>query len=384
MSAMTPPPMNSPTPEERDAIYRTDFCAFFQAAVAEVEPAVIFEPTWHLEAIATLLENSVGKRTRAYINAPPRSYKSFMVSVCWVAWILGHVPTHKFICASYSRDLADHLGAQCRRLMQSGLYRRLFATRLTKITDGKLVTTEGGYRLATSVGATLTGYGADTIIVDDPLNANATDSPLALNNFKAWFTGTLLSRLNNKAGGAIFVVAQRLHQDDLTGMLIEHEWDGLVLPAIAPHDTIIKLGKQNHLWKAGEPLQAREPLHVLDEQKRQMTASAFAAQYLQDPMPEAGNMLAPGLLMEYDQPPVRQPEDEIVLSIDTALAASATSDYSVCLVFLVRKRNQYYLIDVWRNKVNAIGLEDVITRLSVRYKPSQRYLKFSAASSHLN
>jgi hypothetical protein len=85
MSSVTPPAMNSPTPEERDAIYRTDFCAFFQAAVAEVEPAVIFEPTWHLEAIATLLKNSVGKRTRAYINAPPRSYKSFMVSVCWVA-----------------------------------------------------------------------------------------------------------------------------------------------------------------------------------------------------------------------------------------------------------------------------------------------------------
>lgn len=201
--------------------------------------------------IATLLEDSVGNRTRAFINAPPRSYKSIMLSVAWPAFVLGHQPTHKFICASYSRDLADHLGAQCRRLMQSEFYQRLFPTRLTKITDGELVTTAGGYRLATSVGATLTGFGADTIIVDDPLNANDAYSALTRNHLKTWFTGTLLSRLNNKAGGTIFVVSQRLHQDDLTGMLIEHGWDRLILPAIAPRDTVIKLGKRTHLWKSG-------------------------------------------------------------------------------------------------------------------------------------
>jgi predicted phage terminase large subunit-like protein len=135
--------------------------------------------------------------------------------------------------------------------------------------------------------------------------------------------------------------------------------------------------------ESGEPLQAREPLHVLDEQKRQMMAAAFAPQYLQDPAPETGNMLEPGWLKEYDQPPVRQPEDEIVLSIDTALTANAASDYSTCLVFLVRNRNQYYLIDVWRDQVKFVALQDAIMRLAVQYKPNTILIEEHAAGCPL-
>ena len=283
--------MKQLTPAERDAIYRSDFLAFAQAAFFELEPDNIFEPSWHHEAIAQLLVESKGKKTRKYINAPPRSLKSFLVSVAWVAFKLGHEPTHKFICASYSRDLASHLAAQCRKLMESEMYRRVFATRLVKITDDELVTTKGGFRITSSVGATLTGLGADTLIVDDPLRADEAYSETARNNANTWFTGTLMSRLNDKRAGAIFVVTQRLHQEDLTGILIEKGWDGLVLPAIAPRDTVIQIGSWRHVWQEGEPLQAREPVDLLMDQKRQIGAVAFAAQYLQDPMPEAGNLL---------------------------------------------------------------------------------------------
>jgi hypothetical protein len=283
--------------------------------MAELEPANPFQWSWHHEAIAVVLENATGKKTRSFINAPPRSAKSSMVSVIWIAFLLGHEPAHKFICASYSRDLAEHLGAQCRRLMQSKFYQRLFPnTRLSKATEAELVTTAGGYRIATSVGATLTGFGADTLVVDDPLKADEAYSEVARNHLKTWFNDTLFSRLNNKAGGAIIVVCQRLHEDDLPGMLIEKGWDGLVLPAIAPRDTVIRLKNRIHPWRQGQPLQPREPLHVLEELKRQIGEPAFAAQYLQDPMPETGNMLNPAWLKQYDHPPVPEPGDEIVFS----------------------------------------------------------------------
>src|SRR5215475_10850987 len=132
------------TPSERDAIYRTDFLAFAEAAHNVLEPNNTFEPNWHHEAIAQALVDSIGKKTRKYINAPPRSLKSFLVSIAWVAFRLGHEPTHKFICASYSRDLAIHLAAQCRKLMQSDFYCKLFATRLSKEAEDELVTTKGG------------------------------------------------------------------------------------------------------------------------------------------------------------------------------------------------------------------------------------------------
>ena len=279
------------TPAERDAIFRSNFPAFLQASFHALEPNKKFEPNWHQEAISELLVQSQGKQTRAFISAPPRSLKSFQVSVAWAAFKLGHDPTHKFICASYSRDLANHLGAQCRKLMQSDLYYRLFRTRLQKITEDELVTAEGGFRLSASVGSTLTGLGGDTLIVDDPLNASDAYSEAQRKTVNTWFTDTLSSRSNDKRTAAIFVVGQRLHQDDLIGTLIAKGWSGLVFPAIAPSDTSIEVGRFKHLWPEGKPLQPRESLELLADLKRQLSPAAFAAQYMQDPVPEAGNLL---------------------------------------------------------------------------------------------
>jgi predicted phage terminase large subunit-like protein len=371
------------TPAQRDAIYRSDFLAFAQAAFNVLEPAQRFEPSWHHEAIARCLLDSNGKKTRKYINAPPRSLKSFLLSTAWVAFKLGHEPTHRFICASYSHDLANYLGAQCRKLMQSDLYRRLFATRFSRITDGGLVTTAGGFRIATSVGATLTGLGGDTLIVDDPLNANEAYSEPSRRNANTWFTGTLMSRPNDKRAGAIFVVSQRLHQEDLTGVLIDKGWEGLVLPAYAPRDTVIQIGNWNYFWNEGEPLQAREPLEVIEDQQRQLMSAEFAAQYMQDPVPEAGNMLKAAWLKWCELRPVRQPSDVIVQTWDTAVKVTSTSDYSVCLTFLVRNNNEYFLLEVWRKKVEFPELCTAVLSEAQRHKPNAILVEDHASGSPL-
>jgi predicted phage terminase large subunit-like protein len=371
------------TPAERDAILRQDFVAFMQKGFHVLEPDKSFEPSWHHEAVAQVLLDSIGTKTRKFINAPPRSLKSLLVSVFWVAFKLGHEPTHKFICASYSRDLANHLGAQCRKLMESDFYCGLFTTRLSKVTEEELVTTKSGFRVATSVGATLTGLGGDTLIVDDPLNANEAYSEASRKNANTWFRSTLMSRLNDKRSGAIFVVSQRLHQDDLTGVLIEMGWDGLVLPAVAPRDTVFQLGKRRRLWKEGEPLQKREPPDVLEDHKRQVSPATFQAQYMQEPVPEAGNMLLREWLRWHDAVLVRQPGDQIVLSLDTAVKVTATSNYSVCLVFVVRNNNEYYLIDVWRMKVEFPELCKEVAALAAKYKPNAILIEDQASGSPL-
>ena len=375
--------MSQVTPRERDAIYRSDFLAFAQASFALLNPQREFEPNWHHEAIAQTLLLSNGQKTRKYINAPPRSLKSFLMSIAWPAFKLGHDPTHKFLCASYSLDLACSLGGQCRKLMQSDWYCGLFDTRLSKVTDHELVTCKGGSRIATSVGATLTGLGGDTLIVDDPLNANEAYSEISRKAANKWFFGTLMLRLNDKKAGAIFVVCQRLHQDDLTGLLIEKGWDGLVLPAIAPRDTTLQVGNWKHFWKEGEPLQAREPLEVIEDLKRQITAAVFAAHYMQDPAPEAGTLLKRGWLKWYDVRPVRQSGDQILQSWDTAIKVKPTNDYSVCLTFLVRNNNEYYLLDVWRDKVEFPELCTAVARKAQEYKPNAILIEDQASGSPL-
>ena len=192
-----------------------------------------------------------------------------------------------------------------------------------------------------------------------------------------------MSRPNDKRAGAIFVVTQRLHQEDLTGILIENGWDGLVLPTIAPHDTVIKIGDWRHVWQAGEPLQAREPLDLLMDQKRQIGAVAFAAQYLQNPLPESGNLLKLTWLKRCELPPVRQSGDQIVQSWDTAVKVTAKSNYSVCLTLLVRNNNEYYLIDVWRRKVEFPELCLAVASLAKKYTPNAILIEDQTSGSPL-
>jgi hypothetical protein len=140
-----------------------------------------------------------GEISRLLINQPPRSLKSICVSVAYVAWLLGHDPTRRIIVVSYSNEFAGELHRQFRMIIDAPWYRALFpAMRPARDSGSELVTTAGGGRYATSIGGTLTGRGADLIIVDDPLKAEEAISEPARKRAIDWFGGTLVSRLNDK------------------------------------------------------------------------------------------------------------------------------------------------------------------------------------------
>jgi predicted phage terminase large subunit-like protein len=347
--------MNAPSNEIRRAIYHSDLHAFALKSFEVLNPGSAIDNNWHLEAISLALERVMARQeTRLIINAPPRSLKSFFASVVLPAYGLGCDPARKYICASYSQDLASKLSLDCRRLMESDFYRDLFPNvNLEKSTETELQTQLGGFRYATSVGGTLTGRGADDLIIDDPLNASEAFSEANRKRVNEWFSRSLVSRLDRKLDGTITVIAQRLHPEDLSGHLLEQGgWGLLTLPAIAPVDVRFQLRRTAFDWKAGEPLQKiREPLSVLERLKVELGSAMFSAQYLQEPVPEGGNMLKPEWLREYDIQPVRRNGDRIVQSWDTAMKVSETSNYSACFTFLVRNSNEYYLLDVLRKKL---------------------------------
>ena len=85
---------------------------------------------WHIEIIAAkLMAVRAGKIRRLIINMPPRYLKSLLASVAFPAWCLGHEPGLQILCAGYAQDLADELSRDCRLIMASGWYRRIFPTR---------------------------------------------------------------------------------------------------------------------------------------------------------------------------------------------------------------------------------------------------------------
>jgi hypothetical protein len=204
---------------EYQALLRCDFGAFVERAFYELNPGTPYQHNWHIEVIAQALEQCrTGKLRRLIINVPPRSLKSHMASISFVAWLLGHNPAAQVICASYAQDLADKLAGDCRALMMAACYRDLFprtqlAKRRSAIAD--FVTTKKGFRLSTSVGGVLTGRGADFIVIDDPLKPEEALSETQRTNVNNWQDHTVISRLNDKQSGCIIIIMQRLHEDDL-------------------------------------------------------------------------------------------------------------------------------------------------------------------------
>jgi predicted phage terminase large subunit-like protein len=337
------------------AILRTNFASFVWKCFNTIAPGTGFRPNWHIGAIVYQLARvQSGEVKRLLINLPPRSLKSISVSVAYVAWLLGHNPSLRFMVASYSNELAAALHLQFRMVIDSDWYKQLFPMmRLAKDTDTEAVTTAGGGRLATSVGGSLTGRGGDMIIVDDPLKAEDAQSELARSRVLEWFRGTLLSRLNDKEHGQVIVLMQRLHQDDLSGHLLETgQWTQLILPAIATVDTIIRIGPQKVIARrAGEVLHPeRESRETFENVKSEIGSQRFSAQYQQQPVPQTGNYIKSEWLKYYEHLPIKKPGDRIVQSWDTAYMPGESNDFSVCTTWL-KQGADFYLLDAFRDRL---------------------------------
>src|SRR6266699_5865776 len=151
------------------AVLRTDLRSFVWKSFLTISPGTPYLPSWHIDAIVyQLMRVQAGEISRLLINQPPRSLKSICVSVAYVAWLLGHDPRRRIIVVSYSNELAAELHRQFRMVIVSEWYKQVFPMmRLAKDAGLEAVTTVGGGRYATSVEGTLTGRGANLIIIDD-------------------------------------------------------------------------------------------------------------------------------------------------------------------------------------------------------------------------
>lgn len=356
------------------AVLGTDLYSFAQASFPIVSGGGCLLPNWHLEAITYELSRVMkGDTKRLIITVPPRSLKSICASVCLPAFALGHDPSRRIICVSYSDGLARKHANDCRALMRSDLYRGIFPrTRISpaKDTETEVMTTARGSRLATSVGGTLTGRGGDFLIIDDPLKPQDAQSESARESLKQWYSNTLLSRLDDKVEGSIIVVMQRLHPDDLVGHLLEQGgWRQLNLPAIAEEEIVIALSpNRRHQRHIGDLLHpAREPQEALAELKSSMGSMEFAAQYQQAPVPLGGNLIRWSWFKFYDQPPVPERTDKLIVSWDTAMSSSQLADYSACVVLLVRKET-IYVLDVMRARLEYPDLKRAVLESHQRWR----------------
>ncbi len=377
---------------EYNYVLRQDLSTFTERAFYELNPQTVFLNGQHIDLLASKLESCrQGKIRRLIVNLPPRSLKSHAVSVAFPAWLLGHDPSKQIICASYGQDLADKHARDCRTIMASTFYRRLFPhthLSLEKQSVNEFMTTAQGFRMATSVGGVLTGRGADVIVLDDPLKPDEALSETRRSAVNDWYDNTLLTRLNNKETGVIIIVMQRLHQDDLVGHVMAQEnWEVLSFPAIAEEDEIhvieSALGRWSWQRKIGQALQPeRESLPTLANIRQTIGEYNFASQYQQNPMPVGGAIVKTEWLRYYEPSDLPPSFICVLQSWDTANKSGELNDFSVCTTWGAIGEN-YYLLDVFRRRLNYPDLKRAVLEQARQYHADIVLIEDKASGTQL-
>lgn len=364
--------------------------AYIQKVFNTLSPTTNYLHNWHIDAIADYLvacqEGQVGK---LIINMPPRFMKSIAVSIAWTTYLLGHKPSAQVICGSYASSLAETLSVQSRNIMNEDWYQKVFPN--TRIAQGEnkkmwFTTTERGHRYATSVGATVTGFGGDYLILDDPLKPDEAASDTMRQKCNDWISQTFLSRANNPKDNCLVLVMQRLHEDDPSGALLGMqdqlgEFEHLILPSEFEKKTTIITPKHTYIKADGDLLHAeRFGEKEIQEKKILMGAYAYAGQYLQRPAPIGGGIIKRSWFKPFDVRPFKF--NFIVHSWDTANKANAGSDFSVCTVWGIND-DGYYLIDVWRGQVEYPELKQKAVFMSSRDNPDFILIEDKASGQSL-
>jgi predicted phage terminase large subunit-like protein len=352
-----------------DAATRNDFMCFLWMVYQTIDPAADYKPNWHYEAFFEIAQDLINRKAgKKAICAPPRSGKSIFF-VALAAWIMGHDPTRKIICISYSKELAAKFSNDFRRVVKSDWYRRAFPHTVVadwKDTEAETHFTAGGFRLGTSIGGQATGRGGDHVLFDDPIKLQDAH----YDTRREWVNRNLLnacvSRLNDRLRGSVLGCMQRVHFLDVVGVL-PPDYEIHNFPAIAMEDERISLGGgRYHRRKTGEALHPeREPVSLLLQIKEDIGDEEYQSQWQQMPVPPGGLLVKREWIYYYDDLP---PGGYYFHSWDTAGKTGPRNSYSVCTVWY-RKGSIRYLVDVIRGRFDFPTLRDTAIELVKRYKP---------------
>lgn len=272
---------------------------FIREAWHVLEPTNPYIHGWHIDAVAEHLEAVTrGEITRLLINIPPGTMKSLMVGVLWPAWEWGPMgmASMRYLGSSYSEDYAKRDNRRMRDLVTSEWYQTHWgeSVELTRSGEMEFTNTATGFRKGVPV-VRLTGGRGDRVILDDPHSTEGAESEAERNTAARIFTESVPTRLNSPEKSAIIVMMQRLHELDVSGIILSKSlgYEHLMLPMEFEPERkcTTSIGFTDPRTYAGEPLfPERFPPEVIDRDKRVMGSYATAGQFQQRPAPREGGL----------------------------------------------------------------------------------------------
>ena len=327
-----------------------------------------------------------GKCKRLIINMPPRHTKSEFASYLLPAWFLGKFPGKKIIQCSNTAELAVGFGRKVRNLVGSEQYARIFpnvSLRSDSKAAGRWSTNSDGEYFAIGVGGTVTGKGADLLIIDDPHSeqeaAIANTNPEVYDKVYEWYGSGPRQRL--QPGGSIIVVMTRWSKRDLTGKILKSSierdgdtWEIIDFPAILPSGKAL----WPQFWK----------LEELQALKEELPVSKWNAQYQQQPTSEEGALVKREWWQEWtlEKPPMCE---YIIQSWDTAYTKNERSDYSACTTWGVFYKDEdemqpnIILLDAFKERLEFPELKERALQYYKEWEPDVFIVEAKAAGSPL-
>jgi predicted phage terminase large subunit-like protein len=355
--------------ELKKSIYRESYYSFYTDAFAQLHKGQMYDENWHAEYLASILEAEFwrikGEKPREkdiIINVPFRSSKSMLVTVIFPVWCWSIDPAFKFICVSYSSDLALEHAQLSKDLLRSEWFKRYYGDKVKIRPDANskefYKNFHDGYRKSVGTGGQITGSGADIIIIDDPQNPKLASSEAERQNTIHFHDHTLFSRLNQPDIGVRMLVMQRLHERDLTGHLIDEDegrpedYQHICIPGeydeslIKPPELRKYYSEEGLFWKT------RFNWNTLNAYKKALGELQYAGQINQTPAPPEGSIwkkdwfeiLSPNDITRHEW---KEPTHFI---LDTAYTAKQSEDPSGILCYFMRDGIMYIvnIAEVWK------------------------------------
>ena len=349
-----------------------------------------YQPAKHHKLLAKKLQEvASGTCKRLMVFMPPRHGKSMLASEFFPAWYLGVHPDQQLIAATYAQGLADDFGRKVRNLVTSDQHRYMFPD--FKLSDdsqaaNRFHTEQRGAYFAVGAGGPITGRGANLLLIDDPIKGrDDAESDTMRTRLKDWYTSVARTRL--MPGGAIVVIQTRWHEDDLSGWLLkdhQHEgWEVLNLPALCEKPD--ELGRVE-----GEPLWPEAyPAEELDTIRKSVGSRDWNALYQQRPAAAEGSVFKKENWRFY-KPLELDPKalanslecHTICQAWDTAFKTGSQNDFSVCVTIGV-SANRYYVLDLWRDRVEFTDLKRIVQAQSYKWGPHAILVEDTAAGQSL-
>lgn len=322
-----------------------------------------------------------GYENRVCLNLPPRSGKTTLAKYI-LSYGITVNPKSNFIYTSYSQSLLGDIANGVRDILNHPVYTAMYpsfnrvdeleekpiddfwlqylekTTGKTTFSSKKIVTAQGGVTLFSSIGASITGFGAGirgcdsfcgALIIDDPQKPADIRSQVMREKTKVYFQETLLSRLNNPSV-PIICIMQRLHLDDLSGFL-ENEYKFNVV--------------RKPLMIGGV---CQIPSQYTEERIKELQINdyVFQAQYQQQPIQLGGSIIKTDWFGYY--PLQNYNYTKLVIAADTAMTVKESADYTCLIVGGITPNGKLHIVDLVHGRFEFPELKQQLVNLYNKYQ----------------